>query len=101
MVTNDGTSRESLTVPDGCGQLRFEVYDDNSALLWTSHDDEVCTQATSFNTYEGGTSQTFTATWDQVRRDGAAADIGDYTVTAVDRTECASGLTKEGSFDIQ
>lgn len=100
-VTNNGTTRESLTVPDGCGQLRFEVYDSASALLWTSHDNQVCTQDTSFNVYQGSETRTFSATWDQQRRDGNAADIGDYTVMAVDRTECATALSKDGSFDIQ
>ncbi len=100
-VSNDDSVSHSLMAPDGCGQVRFEVRDSDGALLWTSHDDQVCTQAAVTIDYAAGTTRTFTAIWDQQRRDGAAAAIGDYSVTALDRSECSARLTRSGSFSIQ
>lgn len=101
VVANNDSVAHALGFPDGCGQVRFEVEDASGALLWTSDDDRVCTQAAGSNDYDANSARIFRSEWDQIRRDGQQADIGDYRVLARDRSECAARLSTDAEFRIQ
>jgi hypothetical protein len=100
-VANTSDLEQTITVRDGCPQVSFEVRDGADQAVWSDLADAVCTQALVPVTYARNETKTFVVEWDQ--RSDAAAQVptGNYTVRALDRTDCSDSLTQSASFGIQ
>lgn len=100
-VTNNSDAAQRLTVPDGCSQVRFETNNSAGTEVWASDDNVACTQALTYVTYSPGQTISYAVSWNQKQRDGSPAPAGQYTVVAIDRTECGADLSKSASFTLQ
>jgi len=97
-VTNTSNEARSVTSPDSCPPVRFEVLDAFDQVVWSSADGLFCAQVVTTFTFDPADMETFRATWDQRRRNGTLAPVGQYTARAVDRTACGTTLSGSGSF---
>ena len=100
-VRNDSADAVTLTNPNGCPAVEFEVVNAANEVIATSDDGFACTQALVPVEHGPGETTLHTWTWDQVMRNGAAAPIGDYTVYADERTECRFALSKSAPLRIR
>jgi hypothetical protein len=99
-IANTSDLEQTLTVRDGCRQVGFEVHG-AAGQAWSDLAGVACTQALTPVTYDRNETKTFVVEWDQQSDAGAQVPIGDYTVRALDRTECADSLGKSGAFRIE
>lgn len=97
-VTNTSDTARSVTSPDSCPPVRFEVLDPFGEVVWSSADGLFCAQVVTTFTFDAAQTETFRATWDQRRRGGTPAPVGQYTARAVDRTACGTTLSGSGTF---
>ena len=99
-ITNTTLSNQSLDAGGGCSQIIFEARNDTETV-WGDHDRIACIQAITRVEYTAGETKTFNASWDQMKRDSNAAEIGEYTGHLVDSTPCSATLNKSAPFSIQ
>jgi hypothetical protein len=100
-VRNESSESVTLTTPDGCSSVDFEVVNADNEVVVGSGDGFACTLMMVPVEHEPGESTLHTWTWDQVMRNERAAPIGDYTVYADERTECRFALSKTAPLRIR
>lgn len=101
LVRNDSASPITLTTPDGCPSVEFDVVNADNEVVVSSGDGYACVQVLTTVEHGPGEATLHTWDWDQIMRDGNAAPIGDYTVYADERTECRFALSKSAVIQIR
>lgn len=103
-LTNTSSTSRTLTLKGGCTHIYFRVLNGSEEHLWTSDcggPESLCLCATCKVTYAAGETKIITANWDQQQFDGTQTPVGEYTVNALDDTQCSPALEKSGTFSIQ
>ncbi|MEX0899831.1 MAG: BsuPI-related putative proteinase inhibitor [Gammaproteobacteria bacterium] len=101
LVRNNSTSPITLTNPDGCPSVKFQVVNADNEVVASSNDGFACVQVLTPVEHAPGESTLHTWDWDQVMRNGEAAPLGDYTIYADERTECRFALSKSAPIRIR
>jgi hypothetical protein len=100
-IVNTGAIPIVLHATDGCPPVEFIIDNAQGQTVWGSNDGVMCAAVVREVTYPAAQSQTFTAEWHQVQRDGAHTGSATYTVYATERTECGMLLSKSAEITIE
>lgn len=102
-ITNNADTAKTMTIPDGCPQVRFEVDSSTPACLVyaSSQANMPCTQVLVNSTYAAGETKTLTSQWSQTNSSGTQVPAGSFTAYGIDRSQCAAKFYSSATFNLR